>query len=921
MLVRYAGPQIFLNNFYVGATANHKADLDDKVAEFVQMQRKLGDFRYCMENQWKSIYHYQDQNLVVYHFQFRYSKDYNAAVRFFNGAKARGIQIFDEKISSIRQFLTAINGEHTIWYHSSHLYPTQDKISCLEEEYLLSRPPTPNPEGNFRTTPAILAFDIETYSADHDAFPNPLRPHDVIHLVSLVQKQRGSDQLRRILITTEPVGKIDLEVEVRTVPDEISLIEEFTRAVADLDPDILTGYNIFKFDFFYLYQRHQMLSNGAPWPNKLGRLLNQGPKFGVNYWVDKTETIKSIPGRVVLDMYKVMLNLEAGLSSHRLDFVANHFLGRGKLDISAKKMFAVFQEMGLVKRALANGLVDPTKSEFAIGDFFPQINPEVSREVISRWNRLLGEYALVAKYCLLDSELVLEIMDKATTWITLVEFSNSFGIPMEEVFLAGSQGKVVALIYNEAHRQNFLLPTIDRVSETYKGAAIREPIMGVNGPTYCLDFNSLYPSLIIKLNACYTTHLKSPEGWSPDQYNAEPVIDDQGNVLETIYFLKREIKPGILPLLCERLLRERREIRHQGRLTKDKVLADILDKRQLALKVMVNAVYGFTGMGVKKPGRLPMLAISSAVTAAGRTLIRATMARLEEELRATIIYGDTDSVMFTLPTAPNYDEAMINTGFQVAKTVSSWWPDPLRMEFEKSGKILCISKKKYAYWLSDMKTGELRDPDDKNSFMHKGTVIVRRETIPFFQEIYEVAIMDILVRNLNPVEFLHRRVTELNRFLHGEHGYEAAILRNKYTGKNYANPNHAMKIYLDQLTERKIKPDVGERLEYIITKVARAEKLGEKYRPLSDYRSGILTDADVDYAYYISHKMVNQLQNLWERSYSGFIEQISRKFGDSNPEFVNFLANPFMVIKSELNQDRDLSAVIMAIEQMMRQNR
>ena len=164
-------------------------------------------------------------------------------------------------------------------------------------------------------------------------------------------------------------------------------------------------------------------------------------------------------------------------------------------------------------------------------------------------------------------------------------------------------------------------------------------------------------------------------------------------------------------------------------------------------------------------------------------------------------------------------------------------------------------------------------------------------------------------------------MTELNRFLHGEHGYEAAILRNKYTGKNYTNPNHAMKIYLDQLTERKIKPDVGERLEYIITKVARAEKLGEKYRPLSDYRSGILTDADVDYAYYISHKMVNQLQNLWERSYSGFIEQISRKFGDSNPEFVNFLTNPFMVIKSELNQDRDLNAMIMAIEQMMRQNR
>jgi DNA polymerase delta subunit 1 len=76
----------------------------------------------------------------------------------------------------------------------------------------------------------------------------------------------------------------------------------------------------------------------------------------------------------------------------------------------------------------------------------------------------------------------------------------------------------------------------------------------------------------------------------------------------------------------------------------------VLDGRQLALKVSANSVYGFTGAQV---GQLPCLAISSSVTAFGRTMIEKTKELVLKqytkehgyEFDCEVIYGDTDSVM------------------------------------------------------------------------------------------------------------------------------------------------------------------------------------------------------------------------------------------------------------------------------------
>ena len=72
-------------------------------------------------------------------------------------------------------------------------------------------------------------------------------------------------------------------------------------------------------------------------------------------------------------------------------------------------------------------------------------------------------------------------------------------------------------------------------------------------------------------------------------------------------------------------------------------MKNVLEGRQLALKISANSVYGFTGALV---GQLPCLQISASVTGFGRKMIEATRDKVLKDYKgAEVIYGDTDSVM------------------------------------------------------------------------------------------------------------------------------------------------------------------------------------------------------------------------------------------------------------------------------------
>lgn len=156
------------------------------------------------------------------------------------------------------------------------------------------------------------------------------------------------------------------------------------------------------------------------------------------------------------------------------------------------------------------------------------------------------------------------------------------------------------------------MPTHQQVpsSEQYEGATVIEPVRGYyTDPIATLDFSSLYPSIMIAHNLCYTTLLKpnmpTKLGLTPDQITTTPAQS---------MFVKSSVRVGLLPQILQQLLAARKRAKAALKEEKDPVMRAVLDGRQLALKISANSVYGFTGAQV---GKLPCLEISGVKSSLG----------------------------------------------------------------------------------------------------------------------------------------------------------------------------------------------------------------------------------------------------------------------------------------------------------------
>ena len=155
-----------------------------------------------------------------------------------------------------------------------------------------------------------------------------------------------------------------------------------------------------------------------------------------------------------------------------------------------------------------------------------------------------------------------------------------------------------------------------------------------------------------------------------------------------------------MPSILKRLLDARKRARDLLAKETDPFRKNVLNGRQLALKISANSVYGFTG-AVR--GMLPCISISSAVTSYGREMILHTKNTVEQEYtiknghahNAKVIYGDTDSVM-VLFGVDTVKEAM-ELGKKASQLVTKGFITPIKLEYEKVYKpYLLLTKKRYA---------------------------------------------------------------------------------------------------------------------------------------------------------------------------------------------------------------------------------
>lgn len=186
--------------------------------------------------------------------------------------------------------------------------------------------------------------------------------------------------------------------------------------------------------------------------------------------------------------------------------------------------------------------------------------------------------------------------------------------------------------------------TKPKEAKQLEGGSVLDPAPQFYGdePVAVLDFNSLYPSIMMAFGICPTNLV----------YNAK-YMDLPGveyifvavNAYETVAFAKR---PGLIPKLLKLLVDSRTDIRAKIKTEPDKFIQAVYDKMQLAMKTVCNATYGFFGAG----GSDALFAVKDimyAVTSIGRYLQRQCVYHLGVTYQVPTVYGDTDSVFVIAP--------------------------------------------------------------------------------------------------------------------------------------------------------------------------------------------------------------------------------------------------------------------------------
>ncbi|KAF8382815.1 hypothetical protein PRIPAC_71957 [Pristionchus pacificus] len=656
-----------------------------------------------------------------------------------------------------------------------------------------------------------LSFDIECLGR-RGVFPDPT--HDSVIQISNMVKLQGQSEpfIRNCFVLGTCAGVVGSHIiECKT---EQELLEKWAAFVRTVDPDILTGYNILNFDLPYILDRAKILR--LPIVSMLGRQKDRASgvrdaSLSSKQMGSRVNKSIDIHGRVIFDVLQVVLR-DYKLRSYTLNSVAYHFLSEQKEDVEHSTI-----------PDLQNG-DDQSRRRLAI-------------------------------YCMKDSTLPLRLLDKLMSIVNYVEMARVTGVPLNFLLTRGQQIKILSMMIRRCRKEGFFLPVIEVNAgddSSYEGATVIDPLRGFyNEPIATLDFASLYPSIMIAHNLCYTTLMKGPQGEEGTDYIRTPA----GN-----FFCTKERRRGLLPLILEDLLAARKKAKNDLKKEKDEFKKMVYNGRQLALKVSANSVYGFTGATV---GKLPCLEISSSVTAFGRQMIDLTKKTVEETYKrgymdgkcpsdAVVVYGDTDSVMvkFGVKTVA---EAM-EIGQHAATEVSKQFVAPIRLEFEKVYyPYLLINKKRYAglYFTR---------PDKHDKMDCKGLETVRRDNCPLVANVLGTCLEKLLVdRNADGAMTYAKKV--IADLLCNKIDISLLIISKELTKSS--DKYHAKQAHVELAARMKKRdpgsaPRLGDRVPYVIVAAAKNVPAYEKAEDPG------YNDIPIDTHHYLTNQLAKPLARIFE---------------------------------------------------------
>ncbi|MFP4001659.1 MAG: DNA-directed DNA polymerase [Thermoplasmata archaeon] len=434
---------------------------------------------------------------------------------------------------------------------------------------------------------------------DVDSFENeePIKPELTI-LSFDIENSLEEDRLLTLgCVLDEKDGR-----ETRSIDgSEAEIIEEFQNYVQKKDPDVITGYNINGYDLPKLEERAKEV--GIDEIN-LGRDGGKLRKKGNRYW--------SVNGRIIADAWWSVKS-ELNLKRETLNHVAEELLGEEKDDVDSSDIDEEWRS-------------DPEK---------------------------------VKRYCVKDAELALDILKELEVLSKAMDMGTVAKLPVDEGLNPRTSTLVDSILIRKADENAVGVPLTSHRGKggKIKGGYVHSVEPGLYHWVSVLDFKSMYPSIIIQNNICFTTISSEGEIESPTG----------------VRFLSPEKKKGLLPQILEELMEERDEVKQKMRESEGK------EERyyrglQNAIKVLMNSFYGVFASSFY---RFTDPDIGESITAFARENIKQLIEELQDD-GLKVIYSDTDSVFFQ---SPEDDlEETIEISERIAEDYSR---EAIILEFEK----------------------------------------------------------------------------------------------------------------------------------------------------------------------------------------------------------------------------------------------
>ena len=404
-------------------------------------------------------------------------------------------------------------------------------------------------------------------------FPK-LEGDKVTFVGSTFMKYGDEDPYMNHCIALNTCSKIPLDNSVlESYQTEKEVLLAWQNLIQRENPDIIIGYNIFGFDYMFMFKRAEennciedflKLSRNkdeicATKDRDTGKYKLEESTIQIASGQHDLKFIK-INGRLQVDLYN-FFRREENLSSYKLDYVAGHFIGdfiksldhsaSGETEIKTSNMtgllegsFVHFEEIGHSIDYYDNGAkfkvtyVNKLNGKFIVEGI---VNPDTSKKV--RWclakddvtpkdifrmtNGSADDRAVIAKYCIQDCNLVHYLFNKADILTGFIEMAKICSVPINFLVMRGQGIKLTSYIAKKCREKRTLMPVIEKggLDDGYEGAIVLDPKcdLYLDNPVACVDYASLYPSCMMSENFSHDSKV-----WTMEYDLAGNLIEETG---------------------------------------------------------------------------------------------------------------------------------------------------------------------------------------------------------------------------------------------------------------------------------------------------------------------------------------------------------------------------------------------------------